>query len=335
MTQSYLTPPFTVGSGQVVAALTSNANIALPGYYMLVIVNSRGVPSVARIIQVGGSPPSSTATPTRTPSTTATRTPTPAGPTATVTSTPTPGATTAPPTRTPGSQTATPVAAAASLILSGTSAYAEAPHNAELNAISGWTVELWFRDETPGGYNHPRARLLAKGDPGSAAEVPYFLAVDSNGLFAGLRAGGTPYTIRYDLAANGVTPNAWHHAAATLNASTRVLTLYLGGAQVAQTTVGAASAGNSDPFDIGRSGPSGNYWRGKIDDVRVWNVVRSGADISASYRAELGNPPPGLVGNWRFDEGSGPTAADATAPAENATLLGGAAWSTDVGNAGP
>ena len=58
-----------------------------------------------------------------------------------------------------------------SLELNGTNAYAEVPNNAsELNPSSDWTVELWFRDASPTGFNHPPAFLVIKGDTGHSAE---------------------------------------------------------------------------------------------------------------------------------------------------------------------
>src|SRR5207248_8774223 len=55
-----------------------------------------------------------------------------------------------------------------SLALNGTTTYAEAPHAAELSGVGDWTIEAWFKDENP-TYNHPRARILTKGDISSAA----------------------------------------------------------------------------------------------------------------------------------------------------------------------
>jgi hypothetical protein len=213
-----------------------------------------------------------------------------------------------------------------SLGLDGTTAYAEAPPADELNLTGSWTVELWFKDQNPAGYNHPRTRLLTKGDT-SLPEVPYFLGVEQGGLFVGLRAGGVPYALRYDLIANGIAPNQWHHVAASLDGASRVLTLYLDGRLVDRTTLPRLSAGNREPLNIGRSGAlSGNYWKGLIDDVRIWNVVRTPEQVALRYHIELNSPPPGLVGNWRFDEGHGAVAADNTGLAENATIVGEAAW---------
>jgi len=46
MDQRYVPLAFTVGSGKLTATAPANGNMAPPGYYMLVIVNSGGVPSV-------------------------------------------------------------------------------------------------------------------------------------------------------------------------------------------------------------------------------------------------------------------------------------------------
>lgn len=50
--QRYVDLSFTVGSGQITATAPASGNFAPPGYYMLVIVNSSGVPSVARMLRL-------------------------------------------------------------------------------------------------------------------------------------------------------------------------------------------------------------------------------------------------------------------------------------------
>jgi hypothetical protein len=55
--QRYIPLSFTTTSGQVNATAPANANIAPPGYYMLFILNSSGVPSVASMVRVQSSSP--------------------------------------------------------------------------------------------------------------------------------------------------------------------------------------------------------------------------------------------------------------------------------------
>ncbi|HKV76946.1 MAG TPA: fibronectin type III domain-containing protein [Candidatus Sulfotelmatobacter sp.] len=50
--QRYVPLAFTAGSGSLTVTAPANANLAPPGYYMLFIVDSNGIPSVAPILQV-------------------------------------------------------------------------------------------------------------------------------------------------------------------------------------------------------------------------------------------------------------------------------------------
>jgi hypothetical protein len=215
-----------------------------------------------------------------------------------------------------------------SLLLNGTTAFADAPHAAELNLTSDWTIETWFKDESPLGFNHDYVQLLNKGDRDSNPESPYYITLGFKRLVAGLRHASVDYSIGYDLRAGGVDPNAWHHVAATFAGSTRTLTLYLDGAQVAQGVLASTSTGNTLAVQIGRNGPSGRPLRGRLEDVRIWNLVRTPSEIAGAYLTEFSSAPGGLVANWKMNEGGGNTAAD-SAGGHNATLHGGAVLTPD------
>ena len=220
-----------------------------------------------------------------------------------------------------------------SLRLNGTTAYAEAPHHSELNITVDWTVEAWFKDETAGGYNHDTRYLLIKGNTDAEGEAPFLIGIEWGRLVAGERTGWTNHIVAHDL--GGVSAGAWHHVAASMQGSTRQLTLYLDGTQVAQGILPAQSTtGNSLPLSLGHNGTH-HYWWGKLDDVRIWNVVRTAAEIQHGFHTELSNVPAGLVANWKFDEGTGTTAADDAGVAQVAVLHGSADWSTDAQSGPP
>jgi len=63
MEQHYLPLSFTVGNGTLTATVPANMHTAVPGVYMLFIVDSGGVPSVARIVQLDSSSPPPNAAP--------------------------------------------------------------------------------------------------------------------------------------------------------------------------------------------------------------------------------------------------------------------------------
>ena len=75
MGQRIVRPSFSQATGGVNVTAPSDPNKAPPGYYMLFILKSNGVPSVAKIVQINSTTP--TPTPTSTPTPTATGTPTP------------------------------------------------------------------------------------------------------------------------------------------------------------------------------------------------------------------------------------------------------------------
>lgn len=78
-------------------------------------------------------------------------------------------------------------------------------------------------------------------------------------------------------------------------------------------TISYAQAG---PLEIGLlpgNIDNGHPWGGLMDEVRVWNISRTQADIQSDWNrtldsTEMANPD--LVGYWRFDEGSGGTSHD-------------------------
>ncbi|HEY3062619.1 MAG TPA: DUF4082 domain-containing protein, partial [Chloroflexota bacterium] len=221
-----------------------------------------------------------------------------------------------------------------SLVLNGTSAYAEAPNAAEVNVTNDWTIETWFKDESPNGYYHYPQTIIAKGDTAQNTEVPFNIGITFNALYLAEKSGNQLAYMYYDLAAHRVSANSWHHVAVTMKGSTRQATIYLDSILVMQGTLSRVSTvGNSAPVSIGRNGAptSQAFWRGKLDDVRIWNTVRTGAQISANYRSQLNGAQTGLVANWKFDEGSGTFAIDSTTTPQNAVMNGGATWSsTDI-----
>ncbi len=69
----------------------------------------------------------------------------------------------------------------------------------------------------------------------------------------------------------------------------------------------------------GRQNTTGQRFSGLIDEVRVWNVERS-AGIQAAYNTVLTGGEAGLVGYWRFSEGSGTTSVDGSAQGNDGVL---------------
>ncbi len=67
---------------------------------------------------------------------------------------------------------------------------------------------------------------------------------------------------------------------------------------------------------------------GVIDELRLWNDVRTQEEISQNLLSTISASTPNLVAYYRFDEGVGTTASDIAPPPNTATLVNGASWST-------
>ncbi len=62
--------------------------------------------------------------------------------------------------------------------------------------------------------------------------------------------------------------------------------------------------------------PTISSFIGQIDEVRIWNVARTEAEISTDMNKQLNGDEPGLVGYWKFDEETEGKIAD-TSPNKN------------------
>jgi VCBS repeat-containing protein len=155
-------------------------------------------------------------------------------------------------------------------------------------------------------------------------------ATTEQGLHVGYGAGNTfvfgftgddlTYT---DAAGTGV--NVWTHWAGSYDAGTNTRVLYKNGAEVARDTASGDYAG-SGAFTIGADIGGANAFGGRVDEVRVWNGVRTAGEIHDNAQHVLAGTESGLAGYWRFDETTGTTVADSSVNNLVGVLSGGAAW---------
>ena len=68
------------------------------------------------------------------------------------------------------------------------------------------------------------------------------------------------------------------------------------------------------------------FFAGSMDEVRIWSVARSQAQIQGSMNTEMTSPTANLVGRWGLDEGTGSAIADSSGNGVNGTTIGNPAW---------
>ncbi|HKE01960.1 MAG TPA: LamG-like jellyroll fold domain-containing protein, partial [Planctomycetota bacterium] len=118
-----------------------------------------------------------------------------------------------------------------------------------------------------------------------------------------------------------LAPLAWSHVAASYVFGTSQASLYLNGAPVAGTWTLAwthfAPQTSTAPMGIGGVADAGldpTYgFDGWIAEARAWKSIRSASEIAASFKAKLSGAEPGLVGDWRLEEGAGSVVFDSAA----------------------
>ena len=104
-----------------------------------------------------------------------------------------------------------------------------------------------------------------------------------------------------------ISDNKWHHIAYTRSA-TGVLSLYVDGKLDTTTTPSAiANISNNDPIRIGNSvcgfSSINNLFQGSLDEMRIWNVERSQAQLQASMLNTISPSSTGLMAYYNFDNG--------------------------------
>ena len=183
------------------------------------------------------------------------------------------------------------------------------------------TVEFWLKVET---LQRQVAFALEPDQPTNRflAHVPWLTGVvywDFGNNAAGGRLGYTPSV---------AITNGWHHFALVSSRSTNAMRIYRNG--VLETNQTGSQVFTRGTYDLLLGGNTNYCMRGQMDEFRIWNVVRSQAEIQDGMRHPLLGAKPGLVAYWNFDEGTGTTAFDATTNHFDGILTNGTAWASST-----
>jgi parallel beta-helix repeat protein len=113
----------------------------------------------------------------------------------------------------------------------------------------------------------------------------------------------------------------WHHIALVRTSGTGEL--YVDGNMVNSGDFsGYLSASQPTTWALGNTGPYPyfDYWNGTLDELRIWNYARTQTQIVTNMTRPLAGTEPGLVGYWRFDEGTGQVIGDSSTHGNNGQL---------------
>ncbi len=179
-------------------------------------------------------------------------------------------------------------------------AVAESPSlHAFANAL---TLEAWVRPSsfypTPGSVNSILRKNVKAG---------------AENFFLRIRNTEGPSLVEFGLgpqlgvmgAACEMRTNQWCHLAATYDGQTAAV--LVNGSVIGSKRTSGSLMIDASELVIGRGDPeysSGEYFHGVLDEIRVWNVARSPAQIGTAMKGPLTGKEAGLVAYWNFDDGT-------------------------------
>ena len=180
-----------------------------------------------------------------------------------------------------------------SLVGNPTHGYVRVPHSAALNPTGAFTFEAWVAIR-----NNPRRRGLPHASPARTSSQAWWVGHCNVGgqptLRSYLKGGGS-------LRKGGVIPaNVWTHIAV-------VFTARCGG--TTSTASWRRASPEAGPLHHQRqpscgsaaTSPGSSRPQGAIDEVRLWNVARTQAQLRANLNQRITAPQPGLVAVWTLD----------------------------------
>ncbi|GEM_PF-1424151 len=185
---------------------------------------------------------------------------------------------------------------------------------------TNFTQEAWIKPQVTDNYYHG---ILGYQPPtGIYYRSPCMYVYQKTKLQVGYGSGSA--WVAYETT-NVLQLNAWNHVAATYDGND--YRVYVNGQAVFSTSTTAVPS--STPVrHIGQVNTG--FFKGVIDEVRLWSRARSQAEIQASVGRPLTGTEANLVAYYRFNDGSGTVALDATPNHRNGTLVNGPAWTNST-----
>ena len=209
----------------------------------------------------------------------------------------------------------------------GINDYVEVPDNPELSAMgSEFTLEFWIKVEE---YPNTTQEVLGEWGVGWTEDDEYCINIHPSGIFEVGISGVSGETIRANVLSNPIQTQIWTHIATVFDGNTHSLKIYTNGVLIAteNTNIILMDRDTGQPFRMGTYDfDYYPYFKGQLDEVRIWNVARTQDEIQTFMNEQLTGTKTGLLGYWCFDEGIGSNSFDKTINANHGSLHNGVNW---------
>jgi hypothetical protein len=165
----------------------------------------------------------------------------------------------------------------AALNFDGTNDLVVIPGSASLNVSSAMTLAAWI---------YPTANQSGWRTVLQREVDAYFLNASSNAGARRPAGGGTFNGVAVHVGGPTASPvNAWTHLALTYDGT--FLRLYVNGNQVATKAATGSIETNSSPLRIGGNVPYGEFFKGRVDEIRIYDRALGQAEIQSDMSAPI------------------------------------------------
>ncbi|QIX60833.1 T9SS type A sorting domain-containing protein [Hymenobacter sp. BT18] len=204
--------------------------------------------------------------------------------------------------------------AGSALQFDGTDDFARVAHDAALDISSAITIEAWLNASASTAYNVQNVVCKSSFSQNTGYIFP---RTDNNWsdlvFYLHLNGAWRIFSVPYSQ-----YRGAWHHLAATYDGQR--VKLFIDGVKRLDQAQTGTIATNSNPLSVGTQPGYGEFLKGQADEIRVWNIARSEADLTKYYGQVVSPAAAGLVAYYHADEGSGETLGNSTSAALYAQL---------------
>ncbi|MDB9939467.1 gliding motility-associated C-terminal domain-containing protein, partial [Cyclobacteriaceae bacterium] len=178
--------------------------------------------------------------------------------------------------------------------------------NNALDMTNALTIEAWVYPTKNSGAQTIVSKLS------SAQAYGYKLTSDNgwSNVFFHLYFNTGNLNITSEVALTPTMLNSWHHIAATYDGAN--MKIFIDGIEAKSASQTGNIKTNTNELVIGAQRSSSgnndsdftNYFEGSLDEVRIWNVARSAAQINYAKDILLDGEEDGLVAYYQFNQGT-------------------------------
>jgi uncharacterized protein YjbI with pentapeptide repeats len=180
---------------------------------------------------------------------------------------------------------------------------------ANIGTLSSLTVECWMYN-TDSGNGSRYSQMVSRGANGISWDWAVYLIPGNTLRWVG--PGGTT------IDTNVIPLNTWTHIAVTCNnVQTKI---YINGVLIRTQSTTNAMTNQTSSVMFGNDVSLTRPYKGRLSEIRIWNIIRSDSNISTSYTTTLIGNETGLIGYYKLNSTSGSTAVDTSTSARNGTL---------------